>query len=51
MRGGRDELFENLVSYIHRDDPEALERDAVAPPRRRLVPEFMLKLAHIISPF
>ncbi|CAM8886002.1 unnamed protein product [Rhodiola kirilowii] len=51
MRGGRDELFEDLVSYIHRDDPEALAADAVAPPRRRLVPEFMLKLAHIVSPF
>lgn len=51
MRGGKDDMFEDLVAYIHRDDPEALARDAVAPPRKRLVPEFMLRLAHIVSPF
>ncbi|KAL9659437.1 hypothetical protein QQ045_024243 [Rhodiola kirilowii] len=51
MRGGKDDLFEDLVAYIHRDDPEALARDAAAPPRRRLVPEFMLRLAHSVSPF
>ncbi|OMO83037.1 Alpha/beta hydrolase-3, partial [Corchorus capsularis] len=46
MRGGRDEMFEDLVAIIHADDEDALAKDAVAPPRRRLVPEFMLKLAH-----
>ncbi|KAK6931432.1 hypothetical protein RJ641_003225, partial [Dillenia turbinata] len=51
MRGGRDEMFENLVAYIHADDEEARAKDAVAPPRRRLVPELMLKLAHAVSPF
>ncbi|KAK8550078.1 hypothetical protein V6N13_055633 [Hibiscus sabdariffa] len=46
MRGGRDEMFEDVVAIIHGGDEEALAKDAVAPPRRRLVPEFMLKLAH-----
>jgi len=51
MRGGKDDMFEDLVGYIHADDPEARARDAAAPPRRRLVPECMLKLAHSVSPF
>lgn len=51
MRGGKDEMFEDLVAIIHEGDSEALAKDAVAPPRRRLVPEFMLKLAHKVSPF
>ncbi|KAA8532779.1 hypothetical protein F0562_032812 [Nyssa sinensis] len=46
MRGGKDEMFENLVAIIHAGDAEALAKDAMAPPRKRLVPEFMLKLAH-----
>ncbi|CAA0822448.1 Isoprenylcysteine alpha-carbonyl methylesterase ICME [Striga hermonthica] len=51
MRGGKDEMFEDLVGMIHAGDREALARDATAPPRRRLVPEFMLKLARAVSPF
>ncbi|KAK9924761.1 hypothetical protein M0R45_033113 [Rubus argutus] len=51
LRGGKDELFDQLVAVIHADDKEALEQDAVAPPRRRLVPEILLKLARNISPF
>ncbi|XVF42967.1 hypothetical protein PTKIN_Ptkin02bG0002400 [Pterospermum kingtungense] len=51
MRGGRDDMFEDLVAIIHAGDEDALAKDAVAPPRRRLVPEFMLKLAHNVSPF
>ncbi|XP_022777016.1 probable isoprenylcysteine alpha-carbonyl methylesterase ICMEL1 isoform X2 [Durio zibethinus] len=51
MRGGTDEMFEDLVAIIHAEDEDALAKDAVAPPRRRLVPEFMLKLAHNVSPF
>ncbi|KAL7001286.1 putative isoprenylcysteine alpha-carbonyl methylesterase icmel1 [Sarracenia purpurea var. burkii] len=51
MRGGKDQMFEDLVGYIHAGNSEALAKDAVAPPRKRLVPEFMLKLAHSISPF
>lgn len=51
MRGGKDQLFEDLVGYIHAGDAEALAKDAIAPPRKRLVPEFMLKLARAVSPF
>ncbi|KAG2409003.1 isoprenylcysteine alpha-carbonyl methylesterase [Vigna angularis] len=51
MRGGKDDMFEDLVGYIHAGDAEARARDAEAPPRRRLVPECMLKLAHSVSPF
>ncbi|CAK9157320.1 unnamed protein product [Ilex paraguariensis] len=51
MRGGKDEMFEDLVTKIHAGDSEALAKDAVAPPRKRLVPEIMLKLARSVSPF
>ncbi|CAN1137763.1 Probable isoprenylcysteine alpha-carbonyl methylesterase ICMEL1 [Linum perenne] len=51
MRGGKDQMFEDLVSIIHSGDPEAEAKDKVAPPRRRLVPEFMLQLARKVSPF
>ncbi|GMH20684.1 hypothetical protein Nepgr_022525 [Nepenthes gracilis] len=51
LRGGKDELFDYVVAVIHAGDAEALAKDAVAPPRKRLVPEILLKLAHRISPF
>lgn len=51
LGGGKDEMFDQIVAVIHADDKEALEQDAVAPPRRRLVPEILLKLARNISPF
>ncbi|TKY58518.1 isoprenylcysteine alpha-carbonyl methylesterase ICMEL1 [Spatholobus suberectus] len=51
MRGGKDDMFEDLVAYIHSGDADSRARDAMAPPRRRLVPECMLKLAHSVSPF
>ncbi|XAR65365.1 hypothetical protein NMG60_11009464 [Bertholletia excelsa] len=51
MRGGTDQMFEDLVAYIHAGDENALAKDVVAPQRRRLVPEFMLKLASCVSPF
>nr|AUZ98396.1 prenylcysteine alpha-carboxyl methylesterase [Trachyspermum ammi] len=51
MRGGSDEMFDDLVRRIHAGDAEALAKHAAAPPRRRLVPEFMLKLARRVSPF
>ena len=51
MRGGNDQMFEDLLAIIHADDSDALAKDASARPRRRLVPEFMLKLAHRVSPF
>ncbi|XP_073131317.1 isoprenylcysteine alpha-carbonyl methylesterase ICME-like isoform X2 [Henckelia pumila] len=51
MRGGRDDMFEDLVGIIHAGDSEALANYATVPPRKRLVPEFMLKLARSVSPF
>ncbi|KAL0377834.1 UNVERIFIED_CONTAM: putative isoprenylcysteine alpha-carbonyl methylesterase ICMEL2 [Sesamum radiatum] len=51
LRGGKDELFDYLVAFIHADDKEALARDALAPPRRRFVPEILAKLAGQVSPF
>ncbi|KAG6654015.1 hypothetical protein I3843_05G106400 [Carya illinoinensis] len=51
MRGGTDKMFEDLLAIIHAGDADALAKDAVAPPRRRLVPEFMLQLARRVSPF
>lgn len=51
LRGGKDELFDHLVAHIHADDPEAQAKDAMATPRRRLVPELLLWLARRISPF
>ncbi|KAF3611989.1 hypothetical protein DY000_02051639 [Brassica cretica] len=51
LRGGKDELFDHIVAVIHANDSDALSKDAVAPPRRRLVPEILLKLAGKVSPF
>ncbi|CAH2055298.1 unnamed protein product [Thlaspi arvense] len=51
LRGGKDELFDYIVSMIHAHDSDALRKDAFALPRRRLVPEFLLKLAGKVSPF
>lgn len=51
MRGGKDEMFEDLVGIIHAGDSKAWAKHAAAPLRRRLVPEFMLKLARTVSPF
>lgn len=51
MRGGNDQMFEELLNIIHADDPDALAKDAAAPPRKRLVPECMLRLARRVSPF
>ncbi|CAN1126224.1 Isoprenylcysteine alpha-carbonyl methylesterase ICME [Linum perenne] len=51
LRGGKDELFEEIVACIHAGDAEALAKDAKAPGRRRLVPEVLLRLAGHISPF
>lgn len=51
MRGGRDEMFEDLVTMIHAEDTEALSKDSLGPPRKCLVPEFMLKMARTVSPF
>jgi prenylcysteine alpha-carboxyl methylesterase len=48
MRGGIDEMFEDIVTVVLGDDQEAIGKSV---DRRRLVPEFMLKLAHWVSPF
>lgn len=51
LRGGKDELLQDILSVIHAGDPLAQADDAAAPPRRRLVPEILLKLARKVSPF
>ncbi|XP_018458229.2 isoprenylcysteine alpha-carbonyl methylesterase ICME [Raphanus sativus] len=51
LRGGKDELFDDIVSVIHAEDDDALAKDSLAPPRKRLVPELLLKLAREVSPF
>lgn len=48
MRGGKDEMFEDIVSVVMGDNQEVIGKSV---DRRRLVPEFMLKLAHWVSPF
>ena len=48
MRGGVDEMFEDIVSVVLGGDSEVIGKSV---DRRRLVPEFMLKLAHWVSPF
>ncbi|GJV87569.1 hypothetical protein Tco_1531507, partial [Tanacetum coccineum] len=51
LRGGKEELFDFIVGYLHDGDTEALAKDAIAPPRKRLCPEPLLKLAGLVSPF
>ncbi|KAL6848888.1 hypothetical protein ACP4OV_021471 [Aristida adscensionis] len=51
LRGGRDQLIEDVLSVIHADDTTAREKDASAPAPARLVYEWQLKLASQISPF
>jgi len=51
LRGGKDDMFDHLVAVIHAGDEEALAKDAMAPPRMRLVPEVLLRMASYISPF
>ncbi|CAN8291461.1 unnamed protein product [Cochlearia groenlandica] len=48
MRGGIDEMFEDIVTVVIGDNEEVIGKSVN---RRRLVPEFMLKLAHWVSPF
>ncbi|WOK97779.1 hypothetical protein Cni_G06487 [Canna indica] len=50
-RGGKDELLENIVAAIYAADEVEETNIASAPLPCRLVPEFMLKLAHKISSF
>ncbi|XP_051119077.1 probable isoprenylcysteine alpha-carbonyl methylesterase ICMEL2 isoform X2 [Andrographis paniculata] len=51
LRGGKDDLFDYLVDFIHAGDKDALAMDAEAPPRKRLVPELLLRMAGRVSPF
>ncbi|KAF9626047.1 hypothetical protein IFM89_030715 [Coptis chinensis] len=51
LRGGKDELLEDLLSIIHAGDTEAPAKNSFTTPIKRLVPEFMLQLARKISPF
>ncbi|MCO5563472.1 hypothetical protein L7F22_017114 [Adiantum nelumboides] len=51
MRGGHDVLVVDILSVVHAGNPEALAKNALVEPRRRLVPEFLLQLARNVSPF
>ncbi|XP_062180508.1 probable isoprenylcysteine alpha-carbonyl methylesterase ICME [Phragmites australis] len=51
LRGGRDQLLEDVIAVIHADDANAREKDALAPTPERLVCEWQIKLARQISPF
>ncbi|KAL3336654.1 hypothetical protein AABB24_029355 [Solanum stoloniferum] len=49
MRGGIDDMLDDLITLIHGDSSEAIRANST--PRKRLVPEFMLKMARSVSPF
>ncbi|KAK3137918.1 hypothetical protein QOZ80_5AG0362130 [Eleusine coracana subsp. coracana] len=51
LRGGKDQLVDDVVSVIHADDAIAWEKDASTPIPERLVYEWQIKLARQISPF
>ncbi|PKA49284.1 Isoprenylcysteine alpha-carbonyl methylesterase ICME [Apostasia shenzhenica] len=51
LRGGRDELLEDIVSEILSNNAAAVAKHAVPPPAPRLAPELLLQLARKISPF
>lgn len=45
-------MLEEIARVIHSEDPDAAAQHlVVVPVARRLVPEFMLKLAGRVSPF
>ncbi|KAH0668527.1 hypothetical protein KY289_023020 [Solanum tuberosum] len=49
MRGGIDDMLDDLITLIHGDSSESIRANST--PRKRLVPEFMLKMARSVSPF
>ncbi|CAN4124719.1 unnamed protein product [Withania somnifera] len=49
MRGGMDDLLDDLITMILGDDSETIRANST--PTKRLVPEFMLKMARSVSPF
>ncbi|CAK9317900.1 unnamed protein product [Citrullus colocynthis] len=51
FRGGGYELFDQIVAILHAGDEEALAKDSMAPPKPRLVPEILIRLARMVSPF
>ncbi|XP_057738763.1 isoprenylcysteine alpha-carbonyl methylesterase ICME-like [Arachis stenosperma] len=51
LRGGKDDLFDHVVSVIHSNDKDAVAKGTTAAPRRRFVPEILLQMARKISPF
>ncbi|XP_044441707.1 probable isoprenylcysteine alpha-carbonyl methylesterase ICMEL1 isoform X2 [Triticum aestivum] len=51
LRGGRDKMLEEIVAVIQNDDPGLSAQHLAVPVARRLVPEFMLRLAGRVSPF
>ncbi|CAN6215686.1 unnamed protein product [Urochloa humidicola] len=51
LRGGRDQMLEEIASVIHSQDLDTSADRLAVPVARRLVPEFMLKLAGRVSPF
>ncbi|KAL6603513.1 hypothetical protein ACP70R_043874 [Stipagrostis hirtigluma subsp. patula] len=51
LRGGRDKMLEEIAAVIHNDNPDASAQYLAVPVARRLVPEFMLRLAGRVSPF
>ncbi|XP_022143361.1 isoprenylcysteine alpha-carbonyl methylesterase ICME isoform X3 [Momordica charantia] len=51
FRGGNYELFDDIVAILHACDEEALAKDSMAPPKPRLVPEILIRLARMVSPF
>lgn len=48
MRGGRDELLEHIVAVIYEGEEQAPD---LSTPADRMVPELLLQLARIVSPF
>ncbi|KAM3192853.1 hypothetical protein ACQJBY_069811 [Aegilops geniculata] len=51
LRGGRDKMLEEIVAVIQNDNPGLSAQNLPVPVARRLVPEFMLRLAGRVSPF
>jgi prenylcysteine alpha-carboxyl methylesterase len=52
MRGGKDYLLADFLSIVHANDEAAKAEDLKkASSRPRLVPEYLLQLARLVSPF
>ncbi|WMV28123.1 hypothetical protein MTR67_021508 [Solanum verrucosum] len=46
MRGGIDDMLDDLITLIHGDSSETIRANST--PRKRLVPEFMLKMGRSV---